>query len=84
MPNKMDTQTYRLKDDNTIVYIGTTNDLSRRKKEHQEEGKKFTSMEKTSQLMSADSAQNLEAKQLAAYRREHEGKNPKYNKDDDG
>ena len=84
MAKKYDTFTYKLKEGNTVVYIGTTNDPKRREQEHKSEGKRFTKMEITSRRMTEDGAKKKEAKELETYRKNHKGKNPKYNKDSDG
>ena len=79
-----DTVTYRLRDGNEIVYIGTTNDPVRRLQEHQSEGKQFTKLEVTSRKMTEKGAEEKEAGDLAQYRKNHGGRNPKYNKKNDG
>lgn len=84
MAKKRGTKTYRLKDGNKTVYIGTTNDLERREEEHKEERKKFTKLEPTSPKMTEDGAKQKEADKLRTFRQGHGGKNPKYNKDSDG
>ena len=43
MTKKRDTVTYELKQGNTVVYVGTTNDPERREQEH-DEGKQFSHM----------------------------------------
>lgn len=82
--NKLDTCVYKLRDKNTTVYYGTTNNLGRREKEHKDSGKKFTDIEKVSRNMTLKSAKKREAKKLESHRKNHNGKNPKYNKDNDG
>ena len=84
MANKRNTQTYALYQGNEKVYIGTTDDLERREQQHREDGKKFSRIEPTSRRMTSDSAKKRETDQLETYRRGHKGKNPKYNKTDDG
>jgi predicted GIY-YIG superfamily endonuclease len=86
MPNKIkrDTHNYNLKSGKKIVYKGTTNDLDKRAKEHKDDGKKFTHMQKTGRVKTTDGASKEEARQLSAFRRSHGGKNPKYNKTDNG
>ena len=84
MAKKRGTQTYRLNEGKKTVYIGTTNDLERREDEHMEEGKKFTKLEPTSRKMTEDGAKQKEADQLQTFRKGHQGKNTKYNKDSDG
>ena len=78
-------RTYDLKNGREIVYRGESNDVERRAEEHRAEGKKFTSVVITSErALSNEGAKKREAEQLERYRRGHGGKNPKYNKDDDG
>jgi predicted GIY-YIG superfamily endonuclease len=84
MAKKRDTMTYELKDGKKVVYRGTTNDLERRAQEHKDEGKKFTTIVKTSPKMTENGAKKKESEALKTFRRNHGGKNPKYNKDMDG
>ena len=84
MANKRNTQTYALYQGNEKVYIGTTDDLERRKQEHRDDSKEFSRIEPTSRRMTPEGAEKKEAKQLEKYRRGHKGKNPRYNKTDDG
>lgn len=81
---KRDTYNYNLKTGNKVVYKGTTNDPERREEEHKELGKKFDSMEIIGRAKTANNAQDEEASQLEIYRKNHKGKNPKYNKKDNG
>ncbi len=75
------TVVYQLRDDRKVVYVGITNDPERREQEHRIEGKKFTKLVVTSRKMTEEGAKKKRAEQLEAYRRNHDGKNPKYNKD---
>lgn len=84
MANRRNTQTYALYQGNRKVYIGTSDDLERRERQHRSEGKKFTRIKPTSRRMTPGSAKKREAEQLATYRRWHLGKNPRYNKTSDG
>ncbi len=84
MVKKRDTVTYELKDGRNVVYRGTTNDPDQREAEHKAAGKSFTNMLVTSRKMTDDGAKKKEKESLAAYRKNHSGKNPKYNKDSDG
>ena len=83
MSKKRDTHTYELKNRGETVYIGTTKNLERRLQQHQNDGKQFTSANKTSPLMTGKGAKEREEQKLSNYRHNH-GKNPKYNKDSDG
>lgn len=84
MPKKRDTVTYNLLDKGKVVYKGTTNDLEERKQQHKNDRKRFTSIQPTSRKMTEEGAKEKEATQLETYRKNHGGKNPKYNKDMDG
>ncbi len=77
-------QTYALYKGREKVYIGEAGNPEQRAEQHRDEGKRFDRVETTSRQMLKENAQNREADQLATYRRGHGGKNPKYNKDDDG
>lgn len=79
-----DTVTYELIDGRKVVYRGITIDPEIREVEHLSEGKKFTRLVVTSRKMTREGAQKKEAESLATYRRNHGGKNPKYNQDDVG
>lgn len=84
MSKKRDTYNYNLKKGNKVVYKGTTNDLTKREQEHQADGKDFDKIEKVGKAKTSDGAKKEEAKQLETYRKNHGGKNPKYNKTDKG
>ena len=85
MPKKpRDTVNYDLKRGHKIVYRGTTNDPERRVEQHQDNGKRFTHLKVTSRRMTEEGAQRKESEDLAKYREGHKGRNPTYNKDDDG
>ena len=75
---------YELKHKNKTVYFGITNDIKRREKEHQREGKIiFDTAKPVSTRKTRQKAREKEKELLATYRRRH-GRNPKYNKDSDG
>jgi len=74
------TYNYNLKNGRRVVYKGTTNNPERRLDEHVEEGKKFTHMQVVGRAKTPNGANKEEARQLATYRRNNGGKNPKYNK----
>lgn len=84
MATKRDTVTYDLKQGPKVVYRGTTNDPEQREQEHRDEGKRFSHMHVTSRRMTEDGAKQKEAEALETYRAGHGGRNPRYNKDDDG
>lgn len=81
---KRDTVTYDLKQGNKVVYRGMTNNPEKRAQEHRDEGKDFDCLVPTSRKMTPEGAKKRESESLEKYRRGHGGKNPKYNKDDDG
>lgn len=84
MAKKRDTVTYDLKQGRKVVYKGTTNNPEKREIEHRQKGKKFSRLLVTSRMMTREGAKKREADALKTYRRNHGGKNPKYNKDSDG
>ena len=84
MVKKRDTVTYDLKKGREVVYRGTTNNPERREREHRDDGLDFDRLVPTSRRMTPDGAKNREAESLDRYRHNHGGRNPRYNKDDDG
>ena len=76
--------TYDLKKGAKVVYRGTTNDPERREREHRQDGLEFDQLVPTSRRMTRRGARDREAQNLDRYRRNHGGRNPRYNKDDDG
>ena len=84
MPKKRDTLTYDLKKGREVVYRGTTNDPERREREHRGDGLDFDRLAPTSRRMTPQGAKDREADNLERYRRNHGGRNPRYNKDKDG
>ena len=79
-----DTVTYELKQGNTVVYVGTTNNPERRQQEHEKLGKNFSSINITSRKMTEEGAMKKEADRLDTYRKNHKGSNPKYNETTNG
>jgi GIY-YIG catalytic domain. len=69
---------YILRLNRKIVYVGISNDLERRCKEHTRD-KKFTSIQKVGNRTTLAAARKWEADRLATYRRNNGGKNPRYN-----
>ena len=63
--------------------VGVSNDPYRRTAEHQMAGKRGRLKVETP-AMSRSEARQWEAGRLAAYRRNHSGKNPRYNKTKSG
>lgn len=84
MSKPRDTVTYDLKQGRKVLYRGTTNDPQRREDEHRAAGMDFSHLAVTSRRMTAEGAKRKEAESLAAYRRGHSGRNPRYNRDTDG
>jgi len=74
---------YKLKDRKKTCYHGITNNLKRRIAEHKKT-KKFTSVEKVGKKCTKKSAKKWESQSLKSYRKNHGGKNPKYNKTKNG
>lgn len=84
MAKKRDTYNYNLKDGKKVVYKGTTNNLEKRAKQHEADGKKFTRIQQVGRVKTEQGASKEEAKQLATYRKNNKGNNPKYNKSNNG
>ncbi len=81
---KRNTYNYNLKQGHKIVYKGTTNDLEKRAKEHEADGKNFTHIQQVGRVKTEHGAKSEEARQLSNYRNYHAGFNPKYNKTKNG
>ena len=78
--SKRDTAVYTLRGEKgQINYIGSSSDLDRREKEQRRAGKTGT-MRKEARRMTREGARRREAERLATYRKNHGGKNPRYNK----
>ena len=71
---------YELRDGHKIVYVGMTDDSARREGEHKSKKWRFTSMNIVGPVVTEDSAHQWEEKRLEQYRKNHGGKNPRYNK----
>ncbi|MBN2747337.1 MAG: GIY-YIG nuclease family protein [Bacteroidales bacterium] len=82
--SKRNTFNYNLKKRNKVVYIGITNNLDKRAGEHKLDGKDFDIIEKIGRAKTFNGASKSESKQLAIYRENHKGNNPKYNKTKNG
>ena len=61
-----------------VNYVGVTNNASRRASEHRQDGKRGR-MKVETRAMSRSAARRWEAGRLAAYRRNHAGRNPQHN-----
>lgn len=76
---------YELRDHRKLVYRGITNrDPQQREQEHREEGKRFTSMTPVGPKVTRETADKWEGEALEQYRRTHDGRNPRYNKTEEG
>ena len=82
MSKKRDTNIYELFDGNKKVYIGVSDDPSRREQEHKDEGKKFTNIRIVGPKLTKESAFKRESERISQYQKDHKGKNPKYNNQD--
>ena len=74
---------YKLKTGKKTCYHGITNNLNRRVAEHKKT-KKFTTAVKVGKKCTRSSAAKWERQSLSAYRKNHNGKNPRYNKTKNG
>ena len=81
---KRDTYNYNLKKGNKIVYKGITSDLESRESAHRTSGKKFDKIQKVGRAKTQKNASKEESRQLAIYRKNHNGNNPRYNKTKNG
>ena len=78
MPKKRDNVVYELFDKGKKVYIGITNDVERRRQEH-EQDKNFSTMRIVTPKLTEESARNRETDRIETYQKNHKGKPPKYN-----
>ena len=76
---KRDSVNYTLRQGRNVVYYGVTNEPARRKAEHKNSGKRFTSMA-TGVKISRGTAQKRERKRIKRYRSGHGGRKPRYNR----
>jgi len=77
---KRDHSRYELRDGHELVYVGISKDPDQRAKQHENDGKKFTSMNIVGPAVSKDSADRWEEQRLEMYRKNHGGNNPRHNK----
>lgn len=68
---------------NRVLYIGITNNPRAREAEHRLDGKRFNHLNIETRPMSRNYAEAWEARRLARYR-DYVGRNPHYNRTDDG
>lgn len=83
MSKKRNVVNYNLKEGNKVVYKGVTKNLEKRAAEHEADGKKFTHIQKVGNVKTLEGAKREETRQLEVYRNNN-GKNPKYNKTNNG
>jgi predicted GIY-YIG superfamily endonuclease len=81
---KRDTYNYNLKEGRKVVYKGITSDLDKRIEQHETAGKKFTHIEIVGRAKLRQNASKEETRQLAVYRKNNGGTNPKYNRTKNG
>ena len=62
-----------------VNYVGVTNNPTRRASEHSRAGKRGA-MKVETRAMSRESARRWESRKLGVYRRNHAGKNPRFNR----
>lgn len=84
MAEKRDTKKYELYDGHTLVYVGITNDIERRAKEHEADGMTFTSIGQVGKTTSIGGAGKWEEDRIQTYKENHGGQRPKYNQNDSG
>lgn len=79
-----DTVKYELYKGNKLQYVGITNDLDRRTREHEAEGMEFSRVEKVGSKVTRDTANKWESDRIETYQKNHGGKLPTYNKNSSG
>lgn len=84
MADKRDTTKYEVYDGNRLVYVGITNDIERRTKEHEAEGMDFTRVKKVGNATTKKAAGDWEEERIQTYKENHNGQRPKYNENDSG
>lgn len=77
------TYKYELTRGNRVVYVGITNDPSRREAEHRQD-KDFTTMRIVGHPSTLDGASQWETNRIETYMRNHNGDTPLYNKNSHG
>ncbi|MCJ7633127.1 hypothetical protein MUP77_12140 [Candidatus Bathyarchaeota archaeon] len=76
---KRDTYLYELRDKGKTVYRGITTDVERRVREHERDGKRFTTVWSSASPSCRKNAFKYEKDGVQIYKRGH-GKRPRYNK----
>jgi len=78
-----DTYRYELRHGGNVLYVGITNNPTRRAIEHTAD-KDFGTMHIVGPRVSRSTAEAWEAQRIDTYKRNHEGHRPKYNLNDSG
>ena len=76
---KKDYAVYKLKKGNEIVYIGITNDFTRKINEHMNDDKEFTTFDFVKGWYTQKEAKKIEALELSVYKNTHKYRFPIYN-----
>ena len=80
MGSNRDTYRYELRDKRgRVLYVGITNDVEWREAEHRADGRRFFNLYVIGPRVTKASAEDWEEDRLASFRRNHGGKNPRYN-----
>jgi len=80
MSQTRDTWLYQLKEEQTIVYYGISNDPDRRSGEHSRCGKRFTHHRVIGRAVTRESAHRRECTEIHRYQKQHGGRPPQYNR----
>ena len=75
-----DTYRYVLRDGRKIVQFGISNGPRDRLNEHENDGKRFTTMAVVGPAVTREAALAWERKRIESYQQSHGGKKPQYNK----
>lgn len=75
---------YEPRKNRKIIYVGITDNPKRRTSQHDRESKRFNTMNVVGPAVTQNSVEKWEQNRLESYRRNHGGKNPLYNKTDEG
>lgn len=84
MAQKRDVNKYECYQGNKLVYVGITNDMTRREAEHRADGMQFSTMRKVGNITTQEGASNWETNRIQTYQKNHGGDTPKYNKNNTG
>ena len=80
MVKKREHYRYELKDGRKIVYIGITSSPDRRETQHKKQRKRFSHMRVVGPRVTRKAAERWEESSLETYRKNHQGRNPRYNR----